>query len=212
MTLPAPAPLDTKTPNKVYRKNFRWWHESIIDDMILHPRSGIVERAQRLGYAPAYLSTLMNSDMFRAVYAERRAHLRSVVDDSIAQKMGEVADLGLTVMKEKLEQKRTSIAFADLVKMNEGLLDRLGYGVKSGPATAVQVNVNTPSAGVTQESLAAAREQLRAIEAARAAATEPKVIEAPQGAAGASASHVFDAGDLGGSSVVDVTPNPDERG
>lgn len=171
-----PGPVDPNAPESRYKRYNRsrpmkWWHEAIIDDMLMFPLDDYQKRADRLGYSKQTVMMLANSDMFKAAYESRRANLREKLDTSIALKMSEVADLGLTVMKESLEKKRTAIPFKDLAAANDSMLQRLGYGgVAAG--TAVQVNVNNTSPnGVTAELLAQARAKLRDNEQARAGET-----------------------------------------
>lgn len=206
MTAPAKTHDGTNFQlTKTVRRNFRWWHEAIIDDMLAHPTSTLEERSKRLGYATSYLSLLMNSDMFQAVYNERRANMRSLVDDSIAKKMADVADLGLDIMREKLEQKRSSIGFKDLTELNLGLLDRLGYSAKqSAPAVQVNVNNSNTSATVTPEALAEARGRLRALEEERAKAA---VVEGPKTPQSLGSRYMEGAG-----AVLDLTPIPTPSG
>lgn len=201
--LPAPTRgSDTKHPNG-YKRNFRWWHEAIIDDMLVNPKCSLTERAARLGYKPAYLSMLINSDMFRAIYAERRAKLKASIDESISKKMSEVVELGLDVMKEKLTTKRSSLQLRDLAEMNNGLLDRLGYGVKSAtPQVQVNVNNGTVGAQITPDALEEARRRLREVEQSRAAAASAQVVP-PRPMT------YLESDGSASPEIVDVTPTPE---
>lgn len=152
---------------------FKWWHAALIDDMLLHPVSTNKERADRLGYSPQMVMMLTNSDMFMAVYEQRKADFQSKLDANIRSKMSRNATLALDIMHEKLEKKRDSIGFKDLSEASNSLLDRLGYGA-SKPSTAVQVNVNSPIAStttITRDDLAEARSRLRQLEQLRATET-----------------------------------------
>lgn len=148
----------------------KWWHTAIIDDMIIYPTATHQERATRLGYTKQAIMMLINSDMFKAAYAARRADFQSKLDDDIRGKMARNATLALDIMHEKLEKKRDTVGFKDLTEASNSLLDRLGYGVKAAPATAVQVNVNNATPVVTRDDLAEARARLREVESQRAAA------------------------------------------
>jgi hypothetical protein len=153
------------------RKPVRWWHEWIIDDMLMYPRDTIPERARRLKYSPTYLSLCMHSDMFKALYTERRAAYSARLHEGIADKTAEAANKALDLVIESLDKKRDKIPFAELSEFTDRTLERLGYGVKqNGSQVNVQVNT-TPS--VTKEQLADARRDLRAIEDQR-----EKTIEA----------------------------------
>jgi len=148
-------------------RQMRWWHETIIDDMIAFPLSTNKERSSRLGYTPEYIMMLTRSDMFQAAYQARRANMREKLDDSITGKLGDLASLSLDIMKETIEKKRSQIPFRDLAAANDSLLQRLGYGASPAPASGANVQVNVTS-GITAEQLASAREKLRATEQQRA--------------------------------------------
>lgn len=163
-------------------KQVRWWHEAIIDDMLLHPLDDLKTRGARLGYKPAYLSLIINSDMFKAVYEQRRALFQDRLDQNIANKLVGVASLSLDIMKESLEKKRSAIPFKDLAAANDSLLNRLGYGGGSGGAPgSVNVNVNTGSqlvaAPVTKEQLEAARGVIRSVEQKNASETPQLAVD-----------------------------------
>lgn len=149
-------------------KQVKWWHEAIIDDMLLHPLDDLKTRSARLKYSAAYLSLIINSDMFKAIYEQRRLLFQDRLDQNIANKLTTVASLSLDIMKESLDKKRTAIPFKDLAAANDSLLNRLGYGAPSGGAGGVNVNVNTGqqlvAAPVTKEQLDAARGIIRGVE------------------------------------------------
>ena len=169
LTLPPPDPA---------KRRFRWWHEAIVDDMLAFPKATLSERSARLGYKPATLSSLMNSDMLKAAYSQRRQALTGRLNESIAHKLNDNADLTLDIMREHLLKKRTQIPFRDVVEANESLLSRIGY---SAPSTVVQVN-NMGQGVATSDQLAAARAKLRAVEQAQLRASiapkAPQVINA----------------------------------
>lgn len=163
------------------RKPVRYWHEAIINDIIAFPLSSNVERAKRLGYSAPYLSTITNSDMFKAILARRQEDFSQRLQQSLAHKTAKVAGQMLDIMSETLDKKRDQIPFAVLADTTDKTLQRLGYGVvPKGAGANVQVNVNTaPSVTVTPEQLAEARAALRASEQNRA--QEPTMPRLPAG-------------------------------
>lgn len=175
-------------------KPVRWWHAAIIDDMIAFPLDTLEVRGKRLNYAPAYLSIIMNTDMFKAAYEARRKEHSELLALGLTAKLGAVATKSLDIMLETLESKRTQIPFAALAKTSESTLQALGYGLKE---KAVNVNVDNRTQNqnvvvVTAEQLAEARDALRHAEHARTIEHEPKKVE-----------------NLGDEApVLDVVPNP----
>lgn len=154
-------------------KPTKWWHEYIVDDMLAFPTSTVKERAKRLDYSETYLSIIINSDMFKALYAERRKAYNERLDGSITQKTALAANKALDIVLETLEKKRDAIPFPALAEFTDRTLSRLGYGEKQS-GTNVNVNVGIQPA-VTPEQLAEARKSLRAVEASRMIDVTPEV-------------------------------------
>jgi len=154
------------------RRNYKWWHEAIIDDLIAHPFDTLKQRGARLGYDGAYLSTLINSDMFQLFYQQRKAQHAELLTTSLVEKTAAVAGKTLDLMLESLDQKRTAIPFSVLADTAQKSLATLGYGAKPAPALVVNNNVNNGqqvlvSPPVSREQLADARNALLRSEAAR---------------------------------------------
>lgn len=156
-------------------KPHKWWHEAIVDDMLVYPLDTLESRGKRLNYSPAYLSIIINTDMFKAAYERRRNEFKQNMDTALINKTTQVAAKGLDIMLEVLEQKRTQIPFAALSETVDKTLQRLGYGIQPrGPTVQVTGNNNTVAVlpTVTAEQLTQAREALRAVEAQTAGESE----------------------------------------
>lgn len=161
----------TKYDAPVVRRNFKWWHEAIIDDMLAFPLDTLATRGARLNYNPTFLSTLINSDMFKAAYEHRRREYTANLDQSLTQKTAAVAGKALDIMLETLEAKRGAIPFGVLSDTVDKTLSRLGYGVKPQGTTVNVVGDNAKVAvlpAVNAAQLSEARSALRAAEQLRA--------------------------------------------
>lgn len=164
------------------KKPHKWWHESIIDDMLCFPTDTLEERGKRLNYSASYLSIIINTDMFKAAYAKRRQEFKQTMDDALISKATNVAAKGLDIMLEIMETKRTQLPFAALTDTVDKTLTRLGYGVEKREAP-VQLNVIGDRTNVailptvTAEQLTSARATLRAAEQTRADETPTKLID-----------------------------------
>jgi hypothetical protein len=179
-------------------KPVKWWHEAIIDDMLLYPLDTLEVRGKRLGYSGNYLSIIINTDMFRAVYEQRRNEFKHNMDNALTQKASSLALKGLDIMLETLETKRTQIPFAVLSDSVDKTLTRLGYGVPTKGPTVQVIGNNAQVAvlpTVTAEQLLSAREALRAVE-------NNLAIEPPERAKRADANRP----PLDG--ILDLTPEP----
>jgi len=157
------------------QRQMRYWHEAIIDDMLAYPFATLDERSARLGYAKSTLSSLMNSDMFKAIYEGRRAQYSELLSGALAMKMASVAHKSLSALESQLETKRDALPFRDVANTTLGMLGALGFGPKAAQQgqPSVLVNVNQQNNGaaappqtVSAEVLEGARNRLRASEQA----------------------------------------------
>lgn len=111
-------------------------HEEIMRFVLANPGPRLVTRtAEYFGYTVAWMSTLMNSDAFRAKLStlEREADVAVIAD--IPAKLRGVAGLALDALAEELAEcgKATSIVNRSFVADAADMaLRRLGYGDKPG--------------------------------------------------------------------------------
>jgi hypothetical protein len=168
------------------RKPFRWWYDSIIDWRLANPGKTNGEAARHFNVTESYFSIIVNSDMFKARWEQRRRAHSEGISASIQNKMTKALDLALDVVTEQLENKRGAIPFRDTTAFVSDTLEKLGYAAPKGPS--VQVNVNGPAAPqITQADLAEARALLRRSEAARVIDAVTIDASSPSASAGAEA-------------------------
>jgi hypothetical protein len=170
----APFPLGVRENDAAVvpgaRKNsFRIWYDAIIDLLLLDPTLRQYEIAKKLNRAPVTISLVMNSDLFKARYEQRKAAHNAAIHSKLNGQMVQVADLGLQLILETMKSKRDKIPLETLVDTTTDTLDRLGFGVPKGqrdpvPGIGVQVNNTMVVAPVSREVLESARAQLREIE------------------------------------------------
>lgn len=136
-------------------KNVRIHHEMILTWLILNPEKTQGECAREFGVTEAWLSTVVNSDCFRARWAERRAAMAAGVDQTLMGAAREVALKGLA----RLSAKVDVIEDTDfLLNTTDKLLGRLGFGPKTQAQTANTYTQNVYM--VDQDLLAAARARI----------------------------------------------------
>lgn len=184
-----------KRPESFIPRKAMMWYDSIVDDMLANPGTTLKATAGRLGRTPASIGYIVNSDLFKARYAQRRDRFNDELDSRLTGKLAQVAEKALDFTLEALDKKRDNVPLPLLHEISDKALSRLGYGPKGGAAVAptvvVQNNVSA-SAGVqvpvSREALASARENLRTIEGIRAGlvpeASVVKDLPAPLPAAG----------------------------
>lgn len=154
-------------------KKFAWYYDAIIDWMVANPGRPLSECAAHVNKSQPWLSTIINSDMFKAALARRRETFSTTHDSLLQEKLTRVAMQGLDIILDKMEKKRDTIPMSQLHTITDTAIQRLGYGVKS-PTPGVQVNVGvgvqTPAipVPVSASDLAAARSALRSAEQMKA--------------------------------------------
>lgn len=166
--LPAPKSYDEI---KATRK-MRWWYEHMADFMIAHPTARQNDIAAHFNRSPGTISTIINSDSFKAYLAHRRREYEGKLDQEVRGKLLNVANRGLDFLLDGLEKKRDSIPINVLQDVVDKSLKNLGYGAADKPSASVNVNIanqqNPASVPVSVglADLEAARQALRASQSA----------------------------------------------
>jgi hypothetical protein len=136
--------------------------DAIIDLLLVDPALTKNDIAIRLELHPATVAMLMNSDLFRARYEQRRGAQRAALTQEINARLSRVALQALELTEEILAQERTAIPLPQLVDVADKTLARLGYGPKmaANPAVVIINDKTSVVAPVTPEQLQAARQKL----------------------------------------------------
>jgi hypothetical protein len=144
------------------------WYDGIIDDLLSHPGTTIKDCALRLGRSYGTVSTIYNSDLFKARYRQRREAFEETLKDKLTDKLVKVAEAALDHTLTALEKKRDAIPLPLLNDIAKSSLDRLGYGPEPPRSGSPSVNVNLTNNNATQtvsaEGLARARAHLKTLE------------------------------------------------
>lgn len=149
------------------RKPFRWWYDAIIDYRLANPTATNGETARHFNVSESYFSIIVNSDMFKAKWEQRRKEHSDRIGTAVGLKMLGTLDLALDVVHEQLENKRGAIPFKDTTAFVSDTLEKLGYGAPKAPGVQVNNFGNTQAVQITQADLNEARQLLRKSEQAR---------------------------------------------
>src|SRR5262245_23265865 len=136
--------------------------DAIIDFLLVDPTLTQNDIAIRLERHPATVAMLMNSDLFRARYEQRRGAQSAALTQEINRRLSRLAIQALELTEEVLTEQRTAVPLPALVDVADKALARLGYGPKMAANPAV-VMINDQTAvvvPVTREELQAARQKL----------------------------------------------------
>lgn len=158
-------------------RKMRWWYESLADFMIATPNATQNEIAAHFGRATSTISTIVNTDAFKAYMRQRRAAHAETLDASVRSKMLNVVDKSMDLILDRFEKKRDSIPLETIQKTAESALRSLGYGT-AGPSTVINNNVGGATivpVAVSLDDLERARAALR--NSQRDAALAPPLID-----------------------------------
>lgn len=158
-------------------QKYRYWYDNIIDLLLVEPDLNQKQIAQRLSRSPVSIGLIMNSDLFRARYEQRRGDKSKALAEKINGKLTDVAILALELTHDKMQLQRTTVPLPDLVDVADKALTRLGYGAKSAPSAAVNVQINQ-TLPVSAEDLKASRARILEAQASPAlAGSQEQVLE-----------------------------------
>jgi hypothetical protein len=130
--------------------------------LLVEPTLTQKEIAIRLDRHPATVDRIMNSDLFRARYEQRREVQTAAFREAINTRLVRVSIKALELTEQILAEQRTEVPLPELVDVADKALARLGYGPKMGANPAI-VTINHQTAvvaPVTAEELQAARQKL----------------------------------------------------
>lgn len=160
-------------------RRMRWWYESLADFMLAHPTATQNDIAKHFGRAVSTISTVVNTDAFKAYLRVRRAEYHATLNEAVKSRLLNVAEKSLDAILDKLEKKRDTIPLDQLNRTTEQTLRALGYGQPSGPSVVVNTGAPQPTTiavSVSLDDLTAAREALRASQQ-QAIEPPPRIID-----------------------------------
>ena len=121
-------------------RKMRWWYELLADYMITNPGASQGELAAHFGRAESTISTVINTDAFKAYYRQRRTHHSEKLDATVRNKLFAATNKSLDHILDVLDKKRDTIPLEMLQRVADSSLKSLGYGVT--PPSGVTVNVD----------------------------------------------------------------------
>ena len=152
------AHFERQSKNATEIAGLKPWHEAIVDLQLADPSISQNAIAEHMGVSPAWLSTVMNSDLFREYRRERMSMCQEETHKRIGERLGRIADTALEGIEDKLEEARDEMTLKGYRETADMALKALGFGQKSN-GNGAPVNVNL---SVSQHTLARAREHMNA--------------------------------------------------
>lgn len=127
-------------------------HDSIMDWLLTNPGATLEQMGGYFGYSVAWLSQLINSDLFQERYRERRGEIESQIASNIPEKMAVLAQITLAKLTRHVEKSEDPTFLHETADM---VLHRLGYAPSKTVVTSPQSNTT-----ITQNVLVVERSAL----------------------------------------------------
>jgi hypothetical protein len=142
-------------------RDLSYRHEAILDWLILNPDKSQGDCALELGYTEAWLSTVINSDLFQARLRMLQQEKREHGIFTITEKLAGLADLAIQKTTRSVE---ASADPAFVLSAAEVALRRLGYGAKA-PVPVSPTTINNTMIVATENGLREAVGIMRQVKA-----------------------------------------------
>lgn len=133
-------------------------HEAFADYMLINPGCTLREMAAQFGYSIAWICTVINTDMFKAYFAERRQGIVVAIAEDLPSRLAAAAHLATERIMEVIEKSEDGEMLIDAF---DKVLHRHGYAPNAkGMTPAPQIGVQNNVFYLSKEDLAQARGQL----------------------------------------------------
>lgn len=144
-----------------HKQKYAYWYDSIIEWLLANPSGSVKDCAKALGRTPQTLYLVINSDIFKTRYEQRRKEHFDALSDNIQLSITRVAAKSMALLEKRIDESPEKITTKQVLDVSNATLSALGYGDK-GPTTQVNVNAQ-PQVAVTVSSdvLLEARERMR---------------------------------------------------
>lgn len=147
----------------VQLKSLRPKHHAIMDYIIANPSVPYGEVATIFSVTPAWLSTVINSDLFQTQLYERRRLMDQAITASITDKLGKLAEKTLDHLNDAIDDEEVSITtkldVAKTALQAMGFLGPKGGGINAGPT--VQINTTNQTISVADSAIQQAHQRLQ---------------------------------------------------
>lgn len=149
-----------------------WWHDSIIDWMLINPEKTLGECANQFQVSRPWLSRILGSEVFKEHWRMRLAGKDVVVTDAhitLMEKIEGLAHVSLDEMMRRVQEEKEKLTQGQLRETAELALKSLGYGQPkvANPAQNVQIVIQA-------DAIAQARAEMK-----RVNIIEPETLELP---------------------------------
>lgn len=138
-----------------------WWYESIVDWMLMNPDKTKGDCAKFFNVSKIWMYSITHSDVFKALYEERRKKHSAMVSSTVIEKTAALTEMAVEKLAERVAETGDQMTPGFLKDVAEMGLEKLGYTGKQSAApvlqpAAPQVNITV----VNAQALADARARM----------------------------------------------------
>lgn len=169
-TYPTTQAAQPTSAGHVQVQSLREWQVQLADYLIANPQPTLRELSAHFRRTPAWISSVIHTDAFKAYLGQRRRELNQAVDaegghlQTLKERLESTAHLALNELSDRLGDTTLAMTVPtkDVTRAAEVTLRALGFGPAQGNAPT-QVNVENNVFVLTREQLEAARAKRRAL-------------------------------------------------
>lgn len=158
-TMPAPWAPSPAVRGPVLRNGIKGVHEAFADYMLINPGCTLRDMGNVFGYSPAWICTVINSDMFKAYFATRREGISVSIAEDLPSRLAAAAHLATERIIEVVEKASDPEILIDAF---DKVLHRYGYApnAKGGAQASVSIAQQNNIFYLSRDELAGARAKL----------------------------------------------------
>jgi len=162
---------------ELLRRGLSVLHESLADWILINPGGTLRDMGAHFGYSPAWLCTVLNSDMFKAYMQTRRKDIIASIAASLPEKLEAAAHLATERIIEVVQKSEDGDQIIDAF---DRILHRYGYApnAKNGAQQHVMLQQNNVFY-LSREDLMGMKGKLVEAHAAEPAVEPPQAPPAP---------------------------------
>lgn len=133
-------------------------HDQIAEWLVINGDKTLTQCARHFKYSISWMSQVVNSDMFQALYVGLCRERQVAAVHSISSKMNSVAGMALDKIVENLANE--TMLPGQYLETASSMLDRLGYGAKNAPPAGGTNNTQN-NYFLSREDITGARDRAR---------------------------------------------------
>lgn len=157
-------------------------HEAIMDYLIANPHHKLGIVAEHFGVSQAWLSVIINSDVFKVKLKEKNEEVFAQTIIPLRERVVGIAHVGVEKLGEALHHASPITDRAFIADTTDSILKNLGYTPKSQPAqTGTPVNQQNNFYVVDKDTLQEARAKLQRQQKALEGEAEEVPVEPEEG-------------------------------